>query len=116
MLRIHRPQATGQVTPVAARISAGPGMAVWAPGRVTAAAPAAAAALVASGAGTPAARATASAPTNVSPAPTVSTAWTGNPLMTCVVSGLARAAPWAPAVTTAFLGPRATRSLAASWA
>ncbi len=59
-------------------MSSGRGIPAWAPGRVTAVAPAAAAARTASDAGTPAAKATASAPTKVSPAPTVSTALTRN--------------------------------------
>ena len=46
----------------------------WVPGRVAAVAPAAEAAVTASTGGTPAASATASAPTNVSPAPTESVA------------------------------------------
>src|SRR5215469_9373777 len=78
---------TGQAWPVAAWMSAGRGMPDWVPGLVTAAAPAAVAATTASAGVIPAARATARAPTNVSPAPTVSTARTRNPGTVAAPSG-----------------------------
>ena len=83
----------GQVTPVMVWTSPARGIASCVPRMVVATAAAAQAARTAAAAGTPRPRATASAPANVSPAPTLSTAWTGKPGTASWPSGPAKAAP-----------------------
>src|SRR5690349_23569842 len=96
-------------------MSAGRGIPACVPGRVAAVAAAADAAVIASAGPTPAARDTASAPTNVSPAPTVSRACTAKAGTVLDDGSCATwyAAPAAPAVTTALPAPAVTRSAAA---
>src|SRR5262249_37229816 len=91
-----------------ASTSARAGMASTAPRRVQASPPAAFATTSASSMGAPAASSVASAPLNVSPAPTVSMAGTAKPGAWVQPPALARNGPRAPTVTTAAPAPMAS--------